>query len=181
MLFFMLVSSVPADPGALTDTMIVSSGSTSTSSPFLRGSGIRSYPDVNIMSGNTARLPCNIETETTGPLVNLIFWYKSGNGTGPPIYTVDARNSSNSMSMSSMNSQQQLRGSSSKSILLRSTHFIASDWKERVSFNLTSRPPTLVIHGVRKEDTSDYSCRVSTRLCLHVLFVEYRVDLVMQI
>ena len=137
----------------------------STSSPF----GSRSYPDVHVLSGGTARLACNVTSSSDEP-VTLILWYKSGNGTGPPFYTVDARNTTLSSFPSNSNSmitqhqqilqQAKLMNNYNKH-LLRATHFIGSNWKDRVSFNLSVQPPILSIREVRQEDSSDYSCRVS--------------------
>ena len=151
---------------------------------------------VTMMAGGTAVLPCNMLSPSEAQ-VQLILWYKSGNGTGPPIYTIDVRNSSSrpaspSSSSSSMLSlggssvtlsaspsslpflsmQPQSSSSSSSSTiradgngnaLARGIHFVPESWRERILFNLSARPPVLLIHKVRHDDSSQYSCRVSER------------------
>ena len=164
--------STSASP-ALTDTLVSSVSSTSTSTPFSNsfGSRTRTYPDVNALLGTTARLSCNVTPPAEGP-VNLILWYKSGNGTGPPIYTVDARNSSSSsnQAISSMTKHQQhsVGNNNNNNPLLRATHSINSEWKDRASFNLSVHPSILSINGLREEDSSEYSCRVSASSWHHL-------------
>lgn len=83
------------------------------------------------------QLPCNF-TVVPDDSVVLILWYKSGNATGPPIYTVDSRDVP----------------------LELGKHFISNQYKRRANFNLSVHSSQLTIEPVRKEDSGQYSCRI---------------------
>ncbi|RWS31547.1 nectin-2-like protein, partial [Leptotrombidium deliense] len=102
------------------------------------------YPELKIVVGSSAQLPCNISSPTDDS-IQLILWYKSSTGvdntvgTGPPFYTVDARSAAS---------------------LQQSKHFLADSYRERITFNLSVHTATLHIDSVREDDASNYSCRV---------------------
>ncbi|RWS14681.1 nephrin-like protein, partial [Dinothrombium tinctorium] len=96
------------------------------------------YPELKTIVGSSVQLPCNV---TTAPddTIQLILWYKGSSGTGPPFYTIDARESPS---------------------FQKSKHFLLDSYKDRVSFNISVQTAVLVIDSVREEDSSEYSCRV---------------------
>uniref|UniRef100_T1KCX8 Ig-like domain-containing protein n=1 Tax=Tetranychus urticae TaxID=32264 RepID=T1KCX8_TETUR len=96
------------------------------------------YPQVETVVGSSVELPCNTSSPTDDS-VQLILWFKSAYGTGPPFLKLDAR-SSNSLETASIT--------------------LASEYENRIYFNLSSSPSILNINPVREEDASIYSCRV---------------------
>lgn len=126
---------------------------------------------INVLIGTTARVPCDLSPPSEGGIVQLILWYKSSNGTGPPIYTVDARNSSRSLQSSSSSSFTLTLPSATSSSnlnapnqLLKGIHFIPDAYKDRLHFNISLNSPSiLTIASVRDDDSSEYSCRVSDK------------------
>ena len=168
-------------PEALLASPASSSSSSSSSASPSSASSLHQLPKhnatiLNVLIGTTAKLPCDLTPPSEGGIVQLILWYKSSNGTGPPIYTVDARNSSRTSQSSISSSSFSLllpsaTSSSSSSLntphhLLKATHFIPDAYKDRLHFNLSvNSPSVLTITSVRDEDSSDYSCRVSYTRC----------------
>ncbi|XP_050712530.1 hemicentin-1-like [Eriocheir sinensis] len=89
---------------------------------------------VVVVEGGRARLPCDVTAPHPGDTPILVLLY---NGvTGMPIYSIDAR-----------------KGPAEKN-----AHW--SGLGERAEFDLTSRPPGLVLSGVRAGDAGLYRCRV---------------------
>lgn len=95
---------------------------------------------VETVVGSTAELKC-VTRPTHDDVVQLILWYRSKDGTGPPFYTVDARNSDT---------------------LTSPVHKIAPEYRGRVFFSISasSEPSILSITPVREDDDGFYSCRV---------------------
>ncbi|RWS31830.1 lachesin-like protein, partial [Leptotrombidium deliense] len=89
--------------------------------------------EVTSVVNNGASLVCNVSTRTEDE-IQLVFWYKNSNATGPPIYTLDIRDTN-------------------------PIHFISEPLKNRAMFNFSVRPPLLIISPVKQSDSGYYSCR----------------------
>ncbi|RWS10218.1 CD80-like C2-set immunoglobulin domain containing protein [Dinothrombium tinctorium] len=89
--------------------------------------------EVTSVVNNEASIPCNVSTRKEDE-IQLVFWYKDNNATGPPIYTLDVRDMS-------------------------PLHFIAEPLKRRAMFNITVQPPLLVITPLKRSDSGLYLCR----------------------
>lgn len=118
--------------------------------------------------GSTAELPCITSGPHDDDAIQLILWYRTSDGTGPPFYTVDAR---------------------STDFVAKGSHKIVPNYLGRVFFSLSSpqsfssssissssEPSILSISPVREDDAGEYSCRVDykwgrTSLSSQKLFV----------
>ncbi|RWS02857.1 hemicentin-1-like protein, partial [Dinothrombium tinctorium] len=80
-----------------------------------------------------ASLPCNVSTKNSDE-IQLVFWYKNKNATGPPIYTLDIRSEQHSI-------------------------FVADHLRDRAFFNITVQPPMLILSPLKQSDNGFYSCR----------------------
>lgn len=112
-------------------------------------------PEVKRLVGQSAKLMCQTFT-SAGDSIQLILWYQSINGTGPPFYTIDSRKS---------------EGSLGKAI-----HSVSPKFKNRVHLNTSTQPSFLVIDPTQEEDSSYYSCRVDykwsrTKISTSKLFI----------
>ncbi|XP_074599895.1 uncharacterized protein LOC141854197 [Brevipalpus obovatus] len=129
--------------------------------------GSSGQSQVEAVIGSTAELPCITSAPHDDDDVQLILWYRTNDGTGPPFYTVDAR---------------------STDFVSKASHKIVSNYLGRVFFSLSSpqsfsssissssEPSILSISPVREDDAGDYSCRVDykwgrTSLSSQKLFV----------
>lgn len=98
------------------------------------------HSQVETIIGSTAELKC-LTVPHKNDYVQLILWYRSDDGTGPPFYTVDARNVDN---------------------LSNAVHKISPNYRGRVYFSISasSDPSILSITPVKEDDDGNYSCRV---------------------
>ena len=90
------------------------------------------------MAGTKIALPCNTSLWGDND-VSLILWYRDG--TGIPIYRVDARNNP----------------------LSHSKHSPADELGKRFHFDVSVVPPVLKIYPVTGRDQGEYRCRVDYR------------------
>jgi len=90
---------------------------------------------MEAVSGHQIELPCKTKYWSKKRLA-LVFWYKGVSEV--PIYTLDVRESS----------------------LVKSKHIFANAYKNKLHFNTSKNPPTLLIKNLTKVDEGEYRCRV---------------------
>jgi hypothetical protein len=102
------------------------------------------FQDVDTVVGGKASIPCDIRVSShSADEITLILWYRGGDISGSPIYSVDARSIKNN------------------NIALDSAkHFIDKQYNGRISFNLTAEPALLTIDPIIDSDDGQYWCRV---------------------
>ncbi|GFQ64469.1 uncharacterized protein TNCT_611301 [Trichonephila clavata] len=96
-------------------------------------------PVITAVAGENAVIPCNFTTPLEDDGASLILWYRLD--TPNPIYTLDIRSGPVS----------------------QGRHFPITEMEERIYFNVSVHPPTLVFSSVTPEDAGDYKCRVDLR------------------
>lgn len=128
--------------------------------------------------GSKVKLPCNISF-VQDDSIQLILWFKSPDGTGPPIYSLDARGNSLESASSSYPGYSSFSGSfptatsiNGSFVLNQATHFIHKTYKDRLYFNISfpngsssspnpgsssssllpSPPATMVYRGIPSSD-----------------------------
>ena len=106
-------------------------------------------------AGSMGRLSCDLDPASEAP-VQLILWFKSSNGTGPPIASLDLRGRS-------IGSIQATTGAA-----LAGGLFVQEAWRDRLTLDPGSSRPASVLRIARLAplDSGDYSCRVSVCLCI---------------
>ncbi|KAI1303120.1 B-cell receptor CD22 [Halotydeus destructor] len=126
-------------------TKIILAALTSQVPPLQEGQNgqhntIDGYSEHVGIVGSKIALPCN--TSIWGEeLISLVLWYKETGEGGHPIYSIDARTSP----------------------LSKSKHLIPMEYKDRLYFDVTLKPPVLRIDPVLEEDHGDFRCRVDYR------------------
>lgn len=112
-----------------------------TSSPVsLSSSSSSSSQSTGVISGHSPSTSENpTRTREVTPIA-LVLWFKDQISTDTPLYTLDVRHTSN---------------------LARSRHVVSSIMKDRAHFDLTAKPPRLVIRNITKADQGLFRCRVS--------------------
>ena len=91
--------------------------------------------------GGKIALPCNT-TSWGDEYISLVLWYKETAEVGLPIYSIDARTTP----------------------LSKSKHTVPPEYKDRLFFDVTLKPPVLRIDPILEEDNGDFRCRVSTQV-----------------
>lgn len=94
------------------------------------------YPTYNVVAGDRAELPCELNFTTVEEDVALIFWHRDN--TGSPVYTLDSR----------------------EGALYSAKHFPAAEVGSRAYFNASGTPSILKIDDIQKEEEGVYRCRV---------------------
>ncbi|GFW37237.1 uncharacterized protein TNCV_5021351 [Trichonephila clavipes] len=96
-------------------------------------------PVITAVAGEDAIIPCNFTTPLEDDGASLILWYRLDKPN--PIYTLDIRSGPVS----------------------EGRHFPIREMEERIYFNVSVHPPTLVFSSVTPEDAGNYKCRVDLR------------------
>ncbi|XP_022255983.1 uncharacterized protein LOC111088928, partial [Limulus polyphemus] len=101
--------------------------------------GQSSEPPISLkgVQGKDVELPCNISPLTPDDEVALVLWYRDDSST--PFYSLDAR-----------------RGGSPG----HGRHSSSDSYATRTYFSTVSKPATLQLATVTKEDKGTYICRV---------------------
>ncbi|XP_015784799.1 titin [Tetranychus urticae] len=89
--------------------------------------------EITVPVNGAAQIPCNVTLYGKDEVL-LILWYQNANATGPPLYSLDFRES-------------------------RPQHFLSTQFKNRMSLGTTFEPPYLLINPVNPSDDGYFSCR----------------------
>ncbi|XP_022236802.1 hemicentin-1-like [Limulus polyphemus] len=108
---------------------------------FFHSFGQETGPAIKVdgIVGQEVALPCNITAPTFDDDVALVLWYKDESST--PIYSLDAR----------------------RGVLGHGRHSSSDNYATRTYFSTVSKPATLQLTSVTKEDEGRYTCRVDFR------------------
>ncbi|XP_022240217.1 nephrin-like [Limulus polyphemus] len=96
-------------------------------------------PEIQVIEGYTAVLPCNVTFPPNRDDVALVLWFREDSGV--PVYSFDARPGS----------------------FYKANHFSDDPLGSRTYFDLNYKPPILKIEHVHKDDEGEYECRVDYR------------------
>ncbi|KAF2362276.1 Immunoglobulin V-set domain, partial [Trinorchestia longiramus] len=94
---------------------------------------------VRVVAGNTATLPCSLDTREPEDSVQIVLWIKEGVHT--PLYSYDYR---------------ELLGGKPKQTKPDTNSTLA----QRTTFRTDAQPAALVVERVRSSDSGVYRCRV---------------------
>ena len=91
------------------------------------------FTNIYTVVNGQAKIPCNVSLNIKDELL-VILWFKNLNAIGPPIYTLDFRES-------------------------KMKHFSNHSIMNRAQFNISMQPPILFLTFIEPQDEGIYHCR----------------------